>query len=169
MQKVRLEEVVDQIVAKDSRYHRDAYHFVREALDYTQKSVYKDPSADQPARPASGDQAAGNFEAATQARESLQKRHVTGQQLLQGIREYALEQFGPMTITVFEEWGVRRCEDFGEIVFSRADNGNSFLETEQDSRDDFKGGYTFEAAFKKPFLPALKAAISKVESSPGGA
>ena len=107
MRKLRLDEIVDRIVAKDPRYHRDAYHFVRAALSYTQKSVHKDARGE----------------------DKDVDRNVTGQQLLEGIREYALEQFGPMALTVLEEWGVRCCEDFGEIVFSRTDNGNCFLET----------------------------------------
>ena len=148
MQTVGFEEIVDKIVGRDPRYHRDAYHFVREALDHTQKSVHKETRAYLP----------------------KSDRHVSGQQLLEGVRSYALEQFGPMVLTVFEEWGVRRCEDFGEIVFNLVDNGKgSFGKTEQDGPDDFKGGYDFEEAFRKPFLPAQKAEKVVEESKPGGA
>ena len=81
--------------------------------------------------------------------------HVSGQQLLEGIRAHALEQFGPLTLMVLEEWGVRRCEDFGELVFNMVEN--SLLgKTENDSRDDFKGGYDFNEAFRRPFLPGSK-------------
>ena len=143
MQTVSFEQIVDKIVSQDPRYHRDAYDFVREALDHTQKLIHKDPRTDQPKK----------------------ERHVSGQQLLAGIRDYALEQFGPMVPTVFEEWGVRRCEDFGEIVFNLVDNGNGlFGKTEQDSRADFAGGYDFAEAFRKPFLPAQKTAKAEEES-----
>ena len=82
---------------------------------------------------------------------------MSGQQLLEGIREFALRQYGPMAITVLDEWGVRRCEDFGEIVFNLVDHGHGlFGKTETDSREDFKGGYDFEEAFKKPFLPGQR-------------
>lgn len=130
MQKsLNVDEVLEKIIAKDPRYPREAYFFVREALDHTQKMVLKSAKGD--------------------------LRHVTGQELLGGIREYALAQFGPMTLTVLEEWGVRRCEDFGELVFNMVDN--SLLgKTETDSREDFKGGYDFETAFRKPFLPRGK-------------
>lgn len=148
MQTVSFDEVVDKIVERDPRYHRDAYHFVREALDHTQKSIHKDARADQPKK----------------------ERHVSGQQLLDGIRGYALQQFGPMVLTVFEEWGVRRCEDFGEIVFNLVDNGNGlFGKTEQDSHDDFKGGYDFEEVFRKPFLPAQREDKAVEESKPSEA
>ena len=82
-------------------------------------------------------------------------RHVTGQELLGGIRDYALGQFGPMTMTVFEEWGVRSCADFGEIVFNMVEH-SLLAKTERDSREDFKDGYDFADAFRKPFLPQRK-------------
>jgi len=129
MQEVNFEEALEQIRAKDSRYHRDAYQFVREALDYTQKLI--------------GKQKAGQI------------THVRGQELLDGIRQYALTQFGPMAATVFEEWGVRDCRDFGEIVFNMVEIG-LLAKTDKDSPADFTGGYNFEDAFRKPFLPSNK-------------
>ncbi len=94
MQNVSFDEVVDRIVARDARYHRDAYEFVREGLEYTQQE-------------ASG--------------EMTDERHVTGQQLLAGLRDYALREYGPMTVTVFEYWGISRSDDFGELVFNLID------------------------------------------------
>ena len=79
-------------------------------------------------------------------------QHVTGQQLLDGLRQYALKQFGPMVPTVFEYWGVRRGEDFGEMVFNLIRVG-IFGKTDQDTIDDFKGGYTFHQAFVAPYVP----------------
>jgi uncharacterized repeat protein (TIGR04138 family) len=130
------DEVLDQIVARDSRYHRDAYLFVREALDHTQKLMAK---ATREAR-----------EAGREEKETV--RHVSGQELLAGARALALEQFGPMALVVLEEWGVRRCEDIGELVFNMVDN-NLLAKTKDDSREDFKGGFSFEEAFRLPFLP----------------
>jgi uncharacterized repeat protein (TIGR04138 family) len=129
MQEVNFEEALEQILAKDARYHREAYLFVREALDHTQKLI--------------GKQSPGQI------------RHVSGQELLDGIRQYSLAQFGPMAMTVFEEWGVHHCRDFGEIVFNMVEIG-LLAKTENDSRADFEGGYAFEDAFRKPFLPSNK-------------
>jgi uncharacterized repeat protein (TIGR04138 family) len=78
------------------------------------------------------------------------RRHVTGGELLEGVRSYALERYGPMARTVLEHWGITRCEDVGEIVFNLVDNG-LLNKTEKDSRDDFKGGYDFKRAFEGPF------------------
>jgi uncharacterized repeat protein (TIGR04138 family) len=142
MQEVSFEQALEQIQAKDSRYARDAYLFVREALDHTQKNVIKAARESRSAHD-------------TRKPEELAVRHVTGQELLDGIRIYALEQFGPMVPTVFEEWGLHQCSDFGEIVFNMVEIG-LLAKTEKDSREDFKNGYSFDDAFRKPFLPESK-------------
>ena len=80
-------------------------------------------------------------------------RHVSGQELLEGIREFALEEFGPMTRTVLSGWGITRTEDIGEIVFNMVETG-LLGKTDEDSRADFANGYDFDAAFRKPFRPA---------------
>ena len=134
MHEATFEEDLDRIVKNDSRYHRDVYLFIREALDHARRLV--DRKAREQVRHVAG-------------------QHVTGQELLAGIREYALAQFGPMAITVFEEWGVRNCRDFGEIVFNMVEAG-LLAKTDQDSRADFEEGYDFEEAFRKPFLPQDK-------------
>jgi uncharacterized repeat protein (TIGR04138 family) len=144
MHEITFEEIVDQIRAKDPRYPRDAYLFLREALDFTQKSMAKTSKEGRASR-------ANREEPKTD--EPI--RHVTGQELLNGIRNYALQQFGPMVPTVFEEWGIRGCEDFGEIVFNMVETG-LLAKTDKDSRADFKPGYDFAEAFRNPFLPAGK-------------
>lgn len=142
MQEVSFEQALEQIRARDPRYARDAYLFLREALDHTQKRALKAVRESRSSRE-------------SKSTEELPVRHVTGQELLEGIRIYALDQFGPMVPTVFEEWGIHACADFGEIVFNMVEIG-LLAKTEQDSRDDFKNGYTFDDAFRKPFLPETK-------------
>jgi uncharacterized repeat protein (TIGR04138 family) len=131
MQEVNFDEELEQILAKDSRFHRDAYLFIRDALQITKRQVHKEN------------------------RESREEKHVTGQELLEGIRQFALKEFGPMSVTVFEEWGVRNCRDFGEIVFNMVEI-RLLAKTERDTRDDFQSGYDFTDAFRKPFWPAGK-------------
>ena len=82
-------------------------------------------------------------------------RHVSGQELLDGIREFALSEFGPMTKRVLSGWGIHRTEDVGEIVFNMVDAG-LLGKTEKDSRADFANGYDFDEAFCKPFRPATQ-------------
>ena len=126
MQETAFMELVDGIRAKDPRYDREAYFFAREALDFTSRSLE---------RPAEGPE-----------------RHISGQEMLEGIRHFAIEQFGPLALTVLNDWGVARTEDFGEIVFNLVEAG-SLGKTEKDSRKDFANGYDFKAAFEEPFLP----------------
>jgi uncharacterized repeat protein (TIGR04138 family) len=147
MKEVSFEQALDQIREKDPRYTRDAYLFLREALDHTQKSV-KAPRESRSSR-------------SEKAAEGLPIRHVTGQELLDGIRTYALEQFGPMVLTVFEDWGIRSCADFGEIVFNMVEIG-LLAKTDKDTREDFKNGYNFDEAFRKPFLPESQKQAERV-------
>ena len=139
MQAVHFEETLEKLIAADPRYHREAYQFVREALDHTHERLGK-----------------ANKGAL---------RHVTGQELLEGIRSYGLEQFGPMTFTVLTEWGVRRPADFGEIVFNMVAAG-LLGKTERDRREDFAGGYDFHEAFCRPYLAAAKAQTPLPEPKP---
>lgn len=128
MQKLEFSEAVDLIVAEDGQFDREAYFFLKEALDYTVNQRKK-------------------------ARATTQGEHVTGQQLLEGIRQYALKQFGPMVPTVFSYWNLRRCEDFGTMVYALI-RLRQLGKTETDSIDDFKSIYSFEEAFVTPFQPA---------------
>ena len=80
-------------------------------------------------------------------------RHVSGGELLEGLREFALNEFGPMARTTLAEWGITRTEDVGEIVFNMVESG-LLGKTDEDSRADFAGGYDFDQAFREPFLPA---------------
>ena len=79
-------------------------------------------------------------------------RHVSGQELLAGMREYALQEFGPVTKRVLSEWGINECVDFGNIVFNLVNEG-LLGKTEEDSIEDFMEGYDFHEAFILPFRP----------------
>src|SRR3974390_1030400 len=113
MHEVSFEEALELILAKDPRYTRDAYLFVREALDPTQQAVAKLTLED--------------------------VRHVTGQELLAGIRDFALAAFGPMAMMVLNEWGIHSSRDFGEIVFNMVENGG----THSFARGDIKDPQSF--------------------------
>jgi len=76
--------------------------------------------------------------------------HVTGRELLEGIRDLAKTRFGPMARMVFESWGVKATDDFGEVVFNLVEAG-ILGKTEQDSKDDFRGVYDFADVFENQF------------------
>ena len=137
---------------KDSRYQRDAYLFLRDALEYTQKQRARN---------------AGTEVRAKASCKATDKRNVSGQELLDGIREYALEEFGPMAITVFEEWGIRSCEDFGEMVFIMVEHQLLARKPNRTRWRISRTGYDFDDAFRKPFLPRQKqTAKTPTQASP---
>jgi uncharacterized repeat protein (TIGR04138 family) len=140
MQEVNFDTVLDVILAKDVRYTREAYHFLKDALDFTQKVIGKESHGGS-------------------------RHHVTGQELLDGLRQYSLQQFGPMTVTVFEEWGLLSCKDFGELVFNMVESG-LLAKTDRDSRDDFQNGYDFTEAFCKPYWPESRLKREKTAKAP---
>jgi uncharacterized repeat protein (TIGR04138 family) len=72
--------------------------------------------------------------------------HVSGIELSQGIRDFVVEQYGPMAKTVLNHWGIAKTEDFGNIVFNLIDK-KLLSKDENDSLEDFKSIYDFEAAF----------------------
>ena len=76
--------------------------------------------------------------------------HVTGQQLLQGIKEFALERYGSMAKLVFEHWGITETIDFGNIVINMV-NEKILSKTPEDELEDFKDVYDFDDVFVKQY------------------
>lgn len=133
MQPLNFKQSVQKIVAADPRFDAEAYFFVRDALDSVRR--------------------AGR-------RPRNQARDVSGAELLDGLRRYALDTYGPMAAAVLAEWGVHGCEDFGQIVINLiAHHCEGKADTAK--REDFKCGYTFEDAFRKPFLPSARSAAHR--------
>jgi uncharacterized repeat protein (TIGR04138 family) len=140
MEQTKYEAAIDIVLTRTPHYDRAAYHFLRDALEFTVKERKK----------ATGESG-----------------HVTGQQLLDGIRRFAIKQYGPMVPIVLEYWGIKRTEDFGHMVFALVEVG-IFGKTERDSIDDFKDVFSFEEAFVVPFRPnqpqQTAERVSKVDS-----
>lgn len=110
------------------RYHQHAYQFVFAALQYTQESLGR-----------SRDLGPEDEDA-----------HISGEELLEGIRRLAIEQFGLMARCVFVRWGVQTTADFGRIVFELVERGE-MRKTERDQLSDFVGAYDFEDAFERDY------------------
>ena len=115
-----------ELLQQDVRYHIEAYQFVREALAYAQETLKM------PAQGAEGE------------------HHITGQQLCEAIRQYAVEQYGYMALTVLNNWGVHRTGDFGEIVYNLI-RIKHMKKSESDRREDFDDVYDFAGAFEPVF------------------
>jgi len=96
------------------------------------------------------------FEALAFAQAKFRKKtHVRGKELLEGIKELALERFGPMSKSVFEHWGVKATDDFGEIVFLLVKNG-LLGKTSDDKKGDFHAIYSFDDVFVKDYKYGTK-------------
>ena len=129
MQNVSFTEALDAVLNRDSRYARDAYIFLRDALDFTLKKRGKGRKEGAPDVPSS--------------------------ELLDGFRLYALKEYGPMSSMVLESWGVQSCEDIGHLVFNLVEAG-VFSKTDRDTLDEFRNGFEFDEAFQAPFRPLRK-------------
>jgi len=127
MPAIGFQGAVEKILAEDSRYDEEGYTFLRDALDATLKRRKK-------------------------ARKDAPS-NVNAAELLEGFRLHTLQEFGPMSVTVLNYWGIRSCEDIGHMVFNLVQSG-FFVKTDEDTIESFREGYDFDEAFVLPFLPA---------------
>lgn len=126
MKQSERQEAFQRILKREDRYARQAFAFVQEAVSHATREMKRE--------------AEGEI------------RHITGQELLNCMRELALRQYGPLTNEVLADWGIRQTEDFGRIVFLLVEE-NLLGASEEDSKADFAHGYDFHDAFIAPFLP----------------
>lgn len=131
MANIDFDEAVQFCIHRDPRYQPEAYEFVREALHSAVR------------RFCNGDET----------------QHVGGRELLEGVRDHALKEYGPMALFVLQQWGVTAGIDVGHIVYNLIGAGY-FGKSDGDSLDDFADGYDFQDAFTAPFLPANVTASS---------
>lgn len=125
-------------IARQTKYPLQAFLFVRRGLDETVRQIHGQPAAqDEPAQ-----------------------RHISGQALCHGLKQYASEQYGLLARTVLARWNVTRTEDFGRIVFAMVDAG-ILQKTAEDSLKDFDSVFDFRQAF----ATQLKLASSKTSDS----
>ena len=111
-------------------YPMEAFTFVREGLSFTAEQLHGDPE-----------------------QMSDVDRHINGQQLCMGLRDFAIERYGLMAPVVLDHWHVRRTEDFGRIVFAMIDGG-LMSKTDDDSLEDFRAVFDFDEAFRRDQLVA---------------
>ncbi|MDR1496869.1 MAG: hypothetical protein LBS59_00425 [Puniceicoccales bacterium] len=118
----------------DSQYAGAAYSFVREALNRTvAKIAKKSPRRSAP--------------------DAVGTQHISGAELLEGLREFALDQYGPLAELLLYHWGVKKTDDFGNIVFNMVEAG-VLGKTDNDKPEDFSDKYNFAEVFRRPFLPS---------------
>ena len=121
---------LEQIVVDCGRYPIEAFEFVRHGLNHTVVSIHGEAKARRPD---------------TQC-------HISGQQLCQGLRSYAIERYGVMAKAVLNHWGITRSVDFGRIVFAMVE-GKLMQKNEEDDIHDFDNVFDFKTAFEPPARP----------------
>jgi len=92
------------------------------------------------------------------------ERHVTGQEVLSGMRAHAVQTFGPLAASVWHSWGVHRTIDWGEIVFLLVENG-LLNRQESDTIEDFRAGFDFEEVFVRQYRLQLPNPVAGPEES----
>ena len=125
-------EAILKILEEDQRYSIEAYSFVSRALKYAQHEMV----------------VASEEETAEEDEEH--QRHLTGQQLCEAIRTYALDQFGYISQVVLKSWGITSTSDFGEIVYNMI-RAEEMRKSPSDRREHFDDVYDFDEAFVKGF------------------
>jgi uncharacterized repeat protein (TIGR04138 family) len=136
-----------ELFERDKRYRPEAYAFVFEALAFAQTQLGmgrekpSEPMADEPVE--------------EQEEREGPERHVTGQELCEAIRCFALDQYGLMAKCVLNSWGVHNTGDFGEIVFNLIGAGR-MRKTPEDRREDFDNVYDFETGLNQAFRITLQ-------------
>lgn len=152
-----------KLVQDDRRYPLDAYIFILEALSYAQDKLgmgdESSPPEDAVAEPP------GEGEPATRGRSRRRRRrdrHLTGQELCEAARIYALEQYGYLASVVLRNWGITRTDDFGELVYNMIGIGQ-MRKTRRDRREDFNGVYDFGHALSRDFTFSIPEAPKEAE------
>lgn len=133
------------LLQQDKRYKLEAYVFIFEALGYAQNvlGMGEEKPSESAINPMS-------YPDPDEDLTQVSERHVTGQELCEAIRQYALQQYGYMSKTVLNSWGLCATDDFGEIVFNLIRIGQ-MRKTPADTIVDFHDVYDFDKAFRQDF------------------
>ena len=127
------------VVRELDLYPIEAFRFVQEGLSHIVREMHVQPTG------SSAGGAAGASGGGTEV-----ARHITGQQLCEGLRQYALVQWGLLARTVLQRWNITCTLDFGRIVFALVEAGH-MQKTDEDTIEDFRNVYDFRTAFERGY------------------
>jgi uncharacterized repeat protein (TIGR04138 family) len=119
------EEAVSQYLLEDPRYPAEAYYFIRDGFEYAERGL-----EDKGEKP----------------------RHLSGRELANGLKEFALDEYGPMAFFTLGQWNIHTTADFGELVYNLIRMGR-FSQNKGDAKSDFADLYDFDEVFNGPFRP----------------
>lgn len=137
-----MNDALRQLALRDGRFKPEAIRFLFEALDQAVQETGRDA-------------------------ESEDKRHVTGQELLDVMRRYARKIFGPLAGCVWRSWGIHTTLDWGHVVFLLVD-AQLLRRRDSDTIDDFKGGFDFDEYFVQSYVPASPTGLDGGAAAPDG-
>jgi len=81
---------------------------------------------------------------------------VTGPELVEALRELALETYGALAREVWNRWGIGSTRDWGEIVFVLVEAG-IFSKKDSDQVEDFDGLFDLDVGLTQAWKPSLPA------------
>jgi uncharacterized repeat protein (TIGR04138 family) len=123
------EQKIQTIVEHDPRYCAEAYEFVSNAVTYTAKMLNKSGAS----------------------------KHISGKELLDGVKVFAQQEYGPLAGEVLRNWGLRDGTSVGNVVFNMV-NSHLLGKSDKDSLEDFRIGFDvdkdFPTAFEKKAEPS---------------
>jgi len=119
------QKLLATILEKDPRYPIEAYHFVSLAVNMTAREILT-------------------------RRKNSRNRHISGLQLLLGMKQMLLAKYGCMAMDILSSWNIFSTDDFGNIVFNLAEV-RLLGTSENDTREDFHNRFSFQDAFVNPF------------------
>lgn len=128
-----MEDPIRKLAQKDGRYSPEAFGFLLDSLEHAVRLAGKD-------------------------RYKGKERHVTGQEVLNGMRDYALQLFGPLAAHVWRFWGIHQTIDWGRIVFLLVEAG-MLNRQESDTIEDFRDGFDFDEVFVRGYRPEIPAEL----------
>jgi uncharacterized repeat protein (TIGR04138 family) len=122
-----------ELCRQSPRYAYEAYEFVCEAVTFTQQLLGRCGPDD-------------DLEV---------DHHVSGAELLHGVCELALREFGMMASVVFRQWGIHTTDDIGTIVFNLIAVGR-LNKSDRDSPEDFHDLFDLHKVLTKNFTILLE-------------
>ncbi len=126
-----MDQQIRALALRDGRYSPEAFRFLFESLGHAIRLAGKDNAVGP-------------------------ERHVTGQEVISGMRAHAAEIFGPLAAQVWRSWGIRTTMDWGRIVFLLVEH-RLLNSRESDSIEDFRADFDFDETFVNSYRPPIPA------------
>lgn len=123
----RKEKIV-QLLAADPRFGWEAYLFIEEAVQHTQATLGRQLKEGQD--------------------EPGEDHHLSARELCNGIRDLAMERYGPLAGAVVKQLGIRETKDVGDLVWNMVEH-ELLIKSDSDQKEDFRDLFDLREEFSK--------------------